>query len=372
MDLRRLRARPARPGVPTGRLAEWALLAAAVAAGGWAADRLGLPSSYLFASILAGVGWALVRPGRLRLPSTAFRLGQAVTGVTIGLLVSASTFQGLGLRWLAVILVSLATLAVTIVAGLILGRTTGLDRTTASLGLVAGGASGIVAVAGELGADDRLVSFMQYLRVLAVTLITTMLVPLAFGISQGSVATGSSLLGTAAGWLVTASVAAVGFAIASRLRFSAAMLLAPLLLAALVSLTGLAGGVAVPGILRDAGFALIGVGIGLSFERDTVRRIGELLAPVALSIVALMAACLALGWLLELTAGVSLLDAYLATTPGGLYAVLPLAYGSGANTTFVLTVQTLRLLTMILAAPLLVRWLIGRARHGGAGPAAGG
>jgi len=72
---------------------------------------------------------------------------------------------------------------------------------------------------------------------------------------------------------------------------------------------------------------------------------------------ALLAACFVLGWLLELTAGVTLLDGYLATTPGGLYAVLPIAYGSGADTTFVLAVQALRLLGMVLAAPALVRLL---------------
>jgi uncharacterized protein len=93
-----------------------------------------------------------------------------------------------------------------------------------------------------------------------------------------------------------------------------------------------------------------------------VRRIAQLLVPVAASIAGLMAACAVLGWLLELTAGVSFLDGYLATTPGGLYAVLPVAYGSGANTTFVLTVQTLRLLMMIVAAPVVVRWMLTRAR----------
>jgi uncharacterized membrane protein AbrB (regulator of aidB expression) len=68
--------------------------------------------------------------------------------------------------------------------------------------------------------------------------------------------------------------------------------------------------------------------------------------------------CFALGWLLSLTADVSLLDGYLATTPGGLYAVLPIAYGAGANTTFVLAVQGLRLFVMVLAAPAVVRWLV--------------
>lgn len=56
-------------------------------------------------------------------------------------------------------------------------------------------------------------------------------------------------------------------------------------------------------------------------------------------------------------AGVSTLTAYLATTPGGLYAVLAVAVGSGADTTFVLAVQVLRLFVMLLAAPVLARRL---------------
>jgi uncharacterized membrane protein AbrB (regulator of aidB expression) len=79
---------------------------------------------------------------------------------------------------------------------------------------------------------------------------------------------------------------------------------------------------------------------------------------VLVSIVALIAGCFALAWVLKLTAGVSLLNAYLATTPGGLYAVLPLAFGSGGDAGFVLAVQGLRVLVMVLAAPLVVRRLL--------------
>jgi uncharacterized membrane protein AbrB (regulator of aidB expression) len=79
---------------------------------------------------------------------------------------------------------------------------------------------------------------------------------------------------------------------------------------------------------------------------------------VLVSIVVLIAGCFALAWVLELTAGVSLLDAYLATTPGGLYAVLPLAFGSGADAGFVLAVQGLRVLVMVLAAPAVVKLLL--------------
>jgi uncharacterized protein len=66
--------------------------------------------------------------------------------------------------------------------------------------------------------------------------------------------------------------------------------------------------------------------------------------------------------LLSHVAGVPLLEGYLATTPGGLYAVLATATGSGADATFVLAVQVLRLFVMLFSAPLLARLL--RPRSG--------
>ena len=61
--------------------------------------------------------------------------------------------------------------------------------------------------------------------------------------------------------------------------------------------------------------------------------------------------------MLSAATGASALDGYLATTPGGLYAVLATATGSGADATFVLAVQVLRLFVMLLTAPLVARVL---------------
>ncbi len=338
----------------------WAIVAGATAGFGWLLDRAGLPASYLFVAMLVGLAYALAVPGRVALPAGAFRVGQAVTGTAIGTFMRSSTLTGVGRHWLPVAVVSVATLAVTIAAGLLLSRIARVDSATASLGMVAGGASGIVAMADELGADDRLVAFMQYLRVLVVTLLTPLLVPLLFGVHGHGSASGSGpVLGTATGWALTIGASVAGAVIAAPLRIPAPTLLGPLLLTAALTLTGVTGHVEVPPLAREAAFALIGLQIGLGFERDTVRRIGRLTLPVIALILALLLACFALALLLKVTAHESLLNAYLATTPGGLPAVLPLAYGSGADPTFVLAVQGLRLFAMIVAAPALVRWLLG-------------
>ena len=344
----------------TTRGGDWTLLVALTVGVGWLAGKAGLPSAYLFAALLGGLAYALIVPGRLTLPPIGFQVGQAVTGVALGTFVQGSTLTGLGTRWIAVVLVSVATLAVTIAAGVLLARVTRLDRPTASLGMVAGGASGIVAMAGDLGADDRLVAFMQYLRVLIITLLTPLLVPTLFGVHGGAGGAGGDgpVLGTAGDWALTAGAAVGGVVIARRARIPAPALLGPLLLTSALSLSGLSDGAAVPPLAREAAFALIGLQVGLGFDVAAVREIARVVWHVIGAIAALLAACFALGWLLKLTAGVSLLDGYLATTPGGLYAVLPIAYGSGADTTFVLAVQALRLLGMVVAAPAVVRLLV--------------
>ena len=121
-----------------------------------------------------------------------------------------------------------------------------------------------------------------------------------------------------------------------------------------------------PGLLESAAFLVIGLQVGLSFTRDSLRMIGRAL-PLALAIMAaLVLACAGLGGLLSAVTGVSALEGYLATTPGGLYAVLATARDSGAETTFVSAVQVLRLFVMLFSAPLIARWLR-RSSRGDAG-----
>ncbi|HEY3020428.1 MAG TPA: AbrB family transcriptional regulator [Solirubrobacteraceae bacterium] len=332
------------------------LLAASIVALGWAAGAVGLPSSYLFAALLAGVAVALWRPRAVRVPDAAFTAAQAVTGVVLGTFLRSSTLAAVADDWLPVAVVSVATLGVTTLAGLALARMAPVDRATASLGMIAGGASGIVAMSDELGADDRLVAFMQYLRVLVIVALTPVVAGLLFGAHAGHVP-GGSLLGTPGGWALTGGLALTGALAGPRLRIPAAALLAPLVLTGVVTIAG--GEFTAPALAREVAFALIGLQVGLRFTPATLRTARALLPGVLACIAGLVLACAGLAWLLRAMAGVSMLDAYLATTPGGLYAVLATAFGSGANTTFVLAVQALRLLVMVLAAPLVVRALVG-------------
>ena len=77
-----------------------------------------------------------------------------------------------------------------------------------------------------------------------------------------------------------------------------------------------------------------------------------------LVIVLVIAACAGLGVLLAEVTGETRLDAYLATTPGGLPAVLATSAETSGNITFVTAVQIMRLLLVLLLAPLVARILL--------------
>jgi hypothetical protein len=351
-------------------IARWASLAAATTVAALLLDLVGLPSPALFAALVVGLAVALTWPGAPQVSLSVFRVAQAVTGVSLGVYVESSSLGAVASAWLPVTLVSAATLGLSLLCGLALVRFIRLDPPTAALGMVAGGASGIVGMARELGADDRLVAVMQYLRVLVVVVLTPIVVAVAFGgtgqpDAGGSPAT-APLVGELSDWLLTGTALAAGAALALATRIPAGSLLGPMVVTAALGVAVGGDGFEVPALLREPAFAAIGLQVGLRFTPGLVREAGRLLLPTLTCIAALLLACLGLALVLRATADVSLLDAYLATTPGGLYAVLAAAFGTGADTTFVIAVQTLRLFVMVLLAPLALRWLVSRGHRAAA------
>ena len=343
---------------------KWPAIAAGVFAGGKLLEAAGLPSAYLFAALMLGLAIALVRPDSVELPPVAFRAAQAVAGVSLGAYLQSDALRAVAGSLVPVLLVTAGTLALSLAAGAILARTTMLDAPTAALGLIAGGASGIVGMSSELGADDRLVAFMQYLRVLVVVVVTPIAIAIFSGGHHGAAEVpGTSTLGEWWEWPLTGVLGVSGALAAARLKITAGVLLGPMVVTGAVVLSGLAGGFQVPALLGQTAFSLIGLQVGLRFTVGTVKLLGRLTVPVLLAIAGLLVASLGLAVALAATTSATLLDAYLATTPGGLYAVLAVAFGAGADTTFIVAVQSLRVVVMVLLAPAAVRWTLNRARR---------
>lgn len=341
------------------------MLAALVIGFAAALGRAGLPSPVLFGALLAGLVVALGTPQVPQIPEAAFSGAQALLGVSIGVLFDLRTLAALRADWLPVLAVCLATLVASVAAGFVLRLHRSVSAATGAFAMVAGGASGIVAIARELGADDRVVAVVQYLRVLLIIVGMPLVARFVFHSANGSAASTATASGAGSGaaagllvdLLVTGVSVAGGLLLARWIDVPAGSLLLPLTVAVLISLTGVTGTLAVPQALQGVGYALIGLQVGLRFTRASLRAVAGLLPLAVGAILGLIAVSAVLGALLARATGRSALDGYLATTPGGLYAVLATAVGSGSDVTFILTVQLVRLFVMLFSAPLLARWL---------------
>jgi membrane AbrB-like protein len=339
----------------------WVLLLVVTIAVTVGLTLVNVPSAALFAALVVGVALAIAALAPPRVPRQAGAVAQGVLGVYIGTMVQQDAVDALRSDWAIVLTIAVATLVISVVAGALLGMHRDVSPLTGSLALVAGGASGLVAIARELGGDDRVVSVVQYLRVALVTATIPLVVTMVFHADRSHAGASAPQTDPAPWYLSLAMLVGlvlVGAVGGRLLRMPGAGLLGPLALTVVLQLTGLSFGLTVPAVLVQAAYMVIGWQAGVAFTRESLRAIGRILPLALLLIVVLGVATALLGVVLADVTGLTQLEGYLATSPGGVYAVLATAVETGSNVTFIIAAQVLRVLLMLFAAPFLARFMI--------------
>lgn len=348
------------------QILKWLLLAAASAAVTVPLTLAGVPSAGLFAALAVGIVLALASLAPAGVPRPAGVAAQGVLGVYIGTMVQHDAFAALGSDWPFVAGIAVATLLLSVAAGALLGLHRDVTPLTGSLALTAGGASGLVAIARDLGGDDRVVSVVQYLRVALVTASMPLVVAFVYHPDNSQPSDGLTQSATAPWYLsigMLVVLVVVGAAGGRLLRLPGAGLLGPMALTVVLQLTGLSFGLSVPDVLVQIGYFVIGWQAGLAFTTASLRAIARVL-PAALALIVLLGVGTAgLGVALAHYTGLTPLEGYLATSPGGVYAVLATAVETGSNVTFIIAAQVLRVLLMLFAAPLLARAVVWASRR---------
>src|SRR5215210_7838191 len=168
-------------------------------------------------------------------------------GVAVGALIDLETLRAVAADWLPVLLVTVGTLSLSLAAGQLLRLQPGISPVTGAFAMIAGGASGIIVMARELGADQRMVAVLQYLRVLLIVVLMPVVATTLYGATSGA---GGAADGGGPGWpaglLFTAGCAVAGLLVGRLVPFPAVSMLGPMVVAAVVDLTGLGAGAQVP------------------------------------------------------------------------------------------------------------------------------
>jgi len=222
-----------------------------------------------------------------------------------------------------------------------------------------GAASAMVFMAGEFGADTQLVAFMQYLRVVLVATLATVVARLSVGPHAAAADVSWFPALHALPFAETLAIACLGGLLGRLARVPAGVFLVPMILGTALHSSGLVR-LELPPWLLAVSYAIVGWSIGLGFSRDILAHAVRALPQILAAIVLLIAFAGLLALILVAAFGIDPLTAYLATSPGGADSVAIIAASSRVDVSFVMALQTIRFLFLLLAGPAISRFVAGR------------
>ncbi len=234
-------------------------------------------------------------------------------------------------------------------------RVFGFDHATAWFGAMPGGLQDMLVFGEEAGGDVRALSLIHASRVLVIVTVAPLVMSAVWGIDlsvpPGARAGDTDPLQIAL--MVGACIA--GWRIAARLRLFGATILGPMILTAILSLSGIITTRPPAEIIWAAQF-FIGMAVGARYSGITLRELRvDVGAGVAYALILSGISILFIEVIraLDLAPG---LDAFLAFLPGGQSEMVVMAIIAGADLAYVVAHHLVRMVLVIALAPVAGRW----------------
>jgi len=354
-------AAPAPEPRGTGRRILLATLTLAIGAGGgWLASIANLPLPWMIGAMVFTTVGSLAG---LRLYVHRWVRGPNVA--VLGVMLGSSFSPGVAARfgdWLVTIAgLAVYIAVVTAILYVYFRRLAGFDRVTAFFAASPGGLNEMVLAGREMGGDDRLIALVHGARVLLVV----MAIPFGFMIfldySQSTrPPMGGALLDLplreAA---ILAAVAAAGSVGARAIGLPAAFVTGPMILSAAVHLLGWSEA-RPPAFLVGLAQVVIGSAVGARFSGVALRTILRVLVLSMGSTLVMIGLTVVFAIVLRNAADTSIQAVILAYAPGGLAEMSLVALAMAIDSAFVASHHVLRILMIVIAAPLFFRRFVAR------------
>jgi membrane AbrB-like protein len=281
---------------------------------------------------------------------------RTVLGVAIGASVTWALLAALVGGWPTLAMIPLFVAAIGALCYPVLRRFFGFDRATSFYAAMPGGLQDMLAFGEEAGGNVRTLSLIHATRVLMIVTLAPLVLTWVYDLDltrpPGAAAA------TIPPWEIALMLAAgiAGWKLAARAGLFGAPILGALILAAALSLAGVIQHRPPAELIWAAQFFL-GLGVGAKYSGITARELGRDVGAGA-AVSALMAAVSLV--FIEVALRLSpagTLDVWLAFLPGGQAEMVIVAIVAGSDVAFVVTHHLLRIVVVILFAPLAARRL---------------
>ena len=330
--------------------------------GGCLTAALHLPMPWMLGSLAAIAALVGTAPDRVLsgyvFPPRMRETFVGVIGVMIGTQVSPAMILQLGMLPLSLIALTLFVLIAHAGNYLIFRRLAGMDRPTAFFSGSPGGLMESITMGEASGADIRVLTIQQFLRII---LVVTLL-PLGFSIWNGAPvgsAAGVSPVGSIPGelplWgalLALAALVVLGQAIGRRIRLPAGQLTGPLGLTGLATLPGLLP-LHRPGWVIAVAQVVVGVGLGMRFVGVTGRMLRRSIGLSLLSVTWMLVVGATFAFALHIATGIPFEHMLISFAPGGVTEMSLVALSLSANPALVSIHHLIRILLTVVELTFL-------------------
>ena len=326
-------------------------------AGGATFYWLSLPLPWMLGA-MASTSVAAISGVSLAMSKHLRHLMIAVIGVLLGSAFSPE-LAGQIARW---------TASLTILAGFLILlaalvpwclRRAGYDRATAFFSALPAGLTEMTAVGSDNGGNPQTIALTHTVRVLIVAFVIPFLMIVLAGYERPA-AVGRTIVdisGTDLG--VLAACCVVGLWLGLKFKLPAGALAGPLILSALVHVTGLTAS-SPPDILISIAQVVLGTSVGARFAGLTLAKTGKTILLAAVATAGMLILSGAGAMLLGPIIGIEPLALLLALAPGGVTEMSLIALALDQDIAFVTTHHVVRIALIVMIGPAvfaaMVRW----------------
>lgn len=276
---------------------------------------------------------------------------RTIVGVAVGASVTPALFWRLPEMALSISLIPFFILIIGIIGYPWFRKVCGFDHATSYYSAMPGGLQDMLIFGEEAGGDPRALSLIHATRVMVIVTAAPFLLQWVWGLPLDN-PPGEPI--TSVPWrdlVILALCCVVGWKGGQAIGLFGASILGPLIVAAIASLSGLISHRPPAEAIWAAQF-FIGMGVGAKYSGITLKEVRHTVLS-GLGYCALLA-LISVGFV-AIVAGFGLahsLEAFLAFAPGGQAEMTVLSIVAGADLAFVITHHMLRILLVIIGAPL--------------------
>ncbi|SHJ15565.1 hypothetical protein SAMN02745751_01867 [Dethiosulfatibacter aminovorans DSM 17477] len=156
--------------------------------------------------------------------------------------------------------------------------------------------------------------------------------------------------------LYTLAAASIGGLIGLKLKLPAGAFIGAMFASALYNI--ILGSGYIPFEMRICAQIVIGAYIGLSFSKESIGQIRDMIGPIIVMVLGLFLASILLGLFVSKVTGVDLVTSMLGSSPGGLTEMSIIADSYDADVSKVVIMHLMRLIGVVVILPALIRKVI--------------